>query len=93
MTVVSSSPSCLPHHNHWTELQRDAVTMLECWLANRGNWLRGDVERIPLTLSRVRWWLRKTGARRQGRECARAVLRTLQGMKLLKDTGQVLKAP
>ena len=38
--------SLLPHRTDWTELQRDAVTMLECHIANRGTWRRGDVERL-----------------------------------------------
>jgi len=52
--------SLLPHRNDWSELERDAVTTLECHIANRGNWRRGDVERTPLTLSHIQWWLRKT---------------------------------
>lgn len=82
--------SLLPHRNDWTELERDAVTMLECHIANRGSWRRGDVERTPLTLSHIQWWLRKTGARRRGRDYAREVLETLVRMNLLRDTGQVL---
>ena len=83
--------SLLPHRHDWTEIQRDAVTMLECHIANRGSWRRGDVERTPLTLSHIQWWLRKTGARRSGRDYARDVLREPVQMQLLKDTGQVLK--
>jgi hypothetical protein len=82
--------SLLPHRNDWTEIQRDAVTMLECHIANRGSWRCGDVERTPLTLSHIQWWLRKTVARRSGRGYAREVLATLVEMELLKDTGKVL---
>ena len=64
----------LPHRNDWTEIQRDAVTMLECHIANRGTWRPGDVERTPLTLSHIQHWLRKNGARRRGRDYARDVL-------------------
>lgn len=83
----------LPHRNDWTEIQRDAVTMLECHIANRGTWRPGDVERTPLTLSHIQHWLRKTGARRRGRDYARDVLRVLVEMNLLRDLGkdQVLK--
>ena len=80
----------LPHRNDWSEIERDAVTMLECHIANRGSWRRGDVERTPLTLSHIQWWLRKTGARRCGRDYAREVLATLVRMELLRDTGQVM---
>ena len=82
--------SLLPHRNDWTEIQHDAVKMLEYVVGNRGSWRRGDVERIPLTLSHIQWWLRKTGARRRGRDYARDVLRTLVEMGLLEDTGQVI---
>ena len=82
--------SLLPHRNDSTEIQHDPVKMLEYVVGNRGNWRRGDVERIPLTLSHIQWWLRKTGARRSGRDYARDVLRTIVEMGLLEDTGQVL---
>jgi hypothetical protein len=81
----------IPHRNDWAEIQRDAVTMLECHIANRGTWRPGDLERTPLTLSHIQHWLRKTGARRSGRDYARDVLRVLVEMKLLRDTGQVLR--
>ena len=80
--------SLLPHRNDWTEIQHDAVKMLEYVVGNRGSWRRGDVERV--TLSHIQWWLRKTGARRRGRDYARDVLRTLVEMGLLEDTGQVI---
>lgn len=80
--------SLLPHRHDWTEIQRDAVTMLECHIANRGSWRRGDVERTPLTLSHIQWWLRKTGARRSGRDYARDVLRELVQMQFLKTPGK-----
>jgi hypothetical protein len=35
------------------------VKRLEYVVGNRGSWRRGDVERIPLTLSHIQWWLRK----------------------------------
>jgi hypothetical protein len=82
--------SLLPHRSDWTELERDAVAMLECHIANRGEWRPGDVERTPLTLSHIQWWLGKTGARRRSRDYAREVLATLVGMGLLRDTGEVL---
>lgn len=67
--------------------------MLEYVVAHRGNWRRGDVERIPLTLFFIQWWLRKTGARRRGRDYARDLLATLVEMGLLEDTGPVLLPP
>jgi len=82
--------SLLPHRNDWPEIVHDAVKMLEYNVANRGSWRRGDVEKIPLTLSHIQWWLRKTGARRSGRDYARDVLATLVEMGLLRDTGQAL---
>ena len=75
----------------WSEIERDAVTMLECAVANRGTWRRGDVERIPLTISFVQHWLRKTWARRSGRDYARQVRRRLVEMELVRDTGEVLR--
>jgi hypothetical protein len=83
--------SLLPHRNTWTEIERDAVKVLECYIANRGWHRPGDVVEIPWTVGHVQWWLRKTGARRRGRDYARAVLATLVRMDLLRDTGTVLK--
>jgi hypothetical protein len=68
--------SLLPHRNTWTEIERDAVKVLECYIANRGWHRPGDVVEIPWTVGHVQWWLRKTGARRRGRDYARAVLAT-----------------
>ncbi len=87
---VPSRVSLLPHRNDWTEIQHDAVKTLEYVVAHRGNWRRGDVERIPLTLFFIQHWLRWTGARRSRRDYARDVLATLVEMEILEDTGQVL---
>ena len=81
----------LPHLNSWTETERDAVKMLECYIAGRGWHRPGEVLEVPLTVGHVQFWLWKTGARRQGRDHARAVLATLQEMGILLDTGTVMK--
>ena len=81
----------IEHDSNWTEIERDAVIMLECHLPNRGSWRPGDVETTPLTLAHIQHWLRKTYARRSGRDYARDVLATLLRIGLLEDTGQVLK--
>jgi hypothetical protein len=83
--------SLLPHRNTWTEIERDAVKVLECYIANRGWHRPGEVVEVPWTLGHVQLWLRKTEARRQGRDYAREVLATLVHMELLRDTGTVLK--
>jgi hypothetical protein len=83
--------SLLPHRNTWTEIQRDAVKALECYIANRGWHRPGEVVEVPWTIGHVQLWLGKTGARRQGRDYARAVLATLVIMELLRDTGTVMK--
>jgi hypothetical protein len=83
--------SLLPHRNTWTEIERDAVKVLECYIANRGWHRPGDVVEVPQSVGHVQLWLRKTGARRRGRDYARAVLATLERMELLRDTGTVLK--
>jgi len=83
--------SLLPHLNSWTEIERDAVKVLECYIANRGWHRAGDVVEIPLTIGHAQLWLRKTEARRQGRDYARQVLATLVRMELLRDTGTVMK--
>jgi hypothetical protein len=83
--------SLLPHRNTWTEIERDAVKVLECYIANRGWHRQGEVVEVPWTVGHIQLWLRKTEARRQGRDYARAVLATLQRMELLRDTGTVLK--
>ena len=83
--------SLLPHRNTWTEIERDAVKVLECYIANRGWHRPGEVVEVPWTVGHVQLWLRKTEARRHGRDYARAVLATLQCMELLRDTGTVLK--
>ena len=80
----------LPHRNDWTEIQQDAVKMLEYAVRASGELAARDVERIPLTLFFIQWWLRKTGARKSGRDYAREVLATLVDMGLLRDTGQVM---
>jgi hypothetical protein len=81
----------LPHLNSWTETERDSVKVLECYIANRGWHRPGEVLEVPLTVGHVQFWLWKTGARRKGRDHARAVLATLQKMELLRDTGTVMK--
>jgi hypothetical protein len=83
--------SLLPHRNTWTEIERDAVKVLECYIANRGWHRPGDVVEVPWTVGHVQFWLRKTEARRQGRDYARQVLATLVRMELMRDTGTVLK--
>jgi hypothetical protein len=81
----------LPHLNSWTEVERDAVKVLECYIASRGWHRPGEVLEVPLTVGHVQFWLWKTGAQRRGRDHARAVLATLQEMGILLDTGTVLK--
>jgi hypothetical protein len=83
--------SLLPHRNTWTEIERDAVKVIECHIANRGWHRPGEVAEVPLTIGHVQSWLRKTGARRRGRDYAREVLAKLQEMELLRDTGTVMK--
>jgi hypothetical protein len=83
--------SLLPHRNTWTEIERDAVKVLECYIANLGWHRPGDVVEVPWTVGHVQFWLRKTEARRQGRDYARQVLATLVRMELMRDTGTVLK--
>jgi hypothetical protein len=83
--------SLLPHRNTWTEIERDAVKVLECYIANRGWHRPGEVTEVPQSIGHVQLWLHKTGARRRGRDYARAVLATLQQMELLRDTGTVMK--
>jgi hypothetical protein len=83
--------SLLPRRKTWTETEHDAVKMLECYIASRGWHRPGEVQEVPLTVGHVQLWLRKTGARRRGREYARAILATLQQMQLLRDTGTVMK--
>jgi hypothetical protein len=83
--------SPLPHRKTWTETERDSVKVIECYIASRGWHRPGEVLEVPLTVGHVQFWLWKTGARRGGRDYARAVLATLQQMELLRDTGTVLK--
>jgi hypothetical protein len=83
--------SLLPHSNSWTETERDAVKLLECYVANRGWHRTCEVVEVPLTVGHVQRWLRKTGARRRGRDYAREMLATLQRMELLRDTGTAMK--
>jgi hypothetical protein len=83
--------SLLPHRSTWTEIESDAVKVLECYIASRGWHRPGEVQEVPLTVGHVQFRLQKTGARRGGRDYARAVLATLQRMELLRDTGTVMK--
>ena len=50
----------------------------------------GEIQRTPWTLSYVQRWLRRTKARRRGRDYARDVLATLVQMELLRDTDEVM---
>lgn len=83
--------SLLPHRNDWSELERDAVAVIEHALAMRGLDRPGDVVQTPWTLSYVQRWLGRTKARRRGRDYARTVRATLVEVELLRDTGEVLK--
>lgn len=82
--------SLLPHRRDWTELERDAVNLIEHAIAMRALDRPGDVIETAWTLSYVQKWLRRTMARRRGRDYARTVLATLVE-ELLRDTGEVLK--
>jgi hypothetical protein len=82
--------SLLPHRNAWSEIEADAVRVLECYVAWRGRCRPGDVLEVPLTIGHVQFWLRRTGARRCGRDYARRVLAALVEMGLLRDTGHAL---
>jgi hypothetical protein len=77
--------------NDRTEIEKDTIVAFECMIANRGNWRRGDVEEIPITIGHVEWWLKLTGARRHGRDYARDCLATAARLELIEDTGDVLK--
>jgi hypothetical protein len=80
----------LPHRNTWTEIERGAVKVLECYIAKCGWHRPGDACEVPQSIGHVQLWLRKTGTRRQGRDYARGA-RGLERMELLRDTGTVLK--
>jgi hypothetical protein len=54
--------SLLPHLNSWTETERDAVKMLECYIASRGWHQLGEVPEVPLTVGHVQFWLALLGA-------------------------------
>ena len=82
--------SLLPHRNDWTEIQKDAVAVIEHALAMRALDRPGDVQQMPWTLGYVQRWLKRTTARRRGRDYARQVLATLVEMELLLDTGEVM---
>jgi hypothetical protein len=83
--------SIITHRNDWTETEKDAVRVLECYLAHRG-WSRpGQVMEVPLTVGHIRFWLRLTRARRRGRDYARTILTTLERLELIRDTGTVMK--
>lgn len=82
--------SLLPHRRDWTELERDAVNVIEHAIAMRALDRPGDVIETPWTLSYVQKWLRHTKARRRGRDYARQVLAKLVEMELLRDTDKVL---
>lgn len=71
-------------------MQHDAVSVIEHALALRGFDRPGDVIETPWTIGYVQKWLRRTKARRQGRDYSRTVLATLVEMELLRDTGKVL---
>jgi hypothetical protein len=87
---MSRRVSLLPHRNDWTEIQRDAVSVIEHARAMRALDRPGDVQKTPWTLAYVQRWLRKTKARRRGRDYARDVLATLVEMELVRDTGEVI---
>lgn len=82
--------SLLPHRNDWTEVQRDAVKVIEHALAMRALDRPGDVQQMPWTIGYVQRWLKRTKARRRGRDYARQLLATLVEMELLCDTGEVM---
>ncbi len=82
--------SLLPHRNDWTEIQKDAVAVIEHALAMRALDRPGDVQQMPWTIGYVQRWLKRTKARRQGRDYAREVLATLVAMELLRDTEEIL---
>jgi hypothetical protein len=83
--------SLLPHLNSWTEQERDTVRVVEHAVFLRGLHRPGDIREIPLTLSRIQRLLRRTGARRSGRDYARHVLATAIRLGVITDTGRVLK--
>jgi hypothetical protein len=82
--------SLLPHRNDWTEIQKDAVAVIEHALAMRALDRPGDLQQMPWTIGYVERWLKRTKARRRGRDYARQVLATLVEMELLCDTGEVM---
>jgi hypothetical protein len=76
--------SLLPHRSDWTEIERDAVNVIEHALAMRALDRPGDVLTTPWTIGYVQRWLRKTKARRRGRDYARDVLATLVDVFVLR---------
>jgi hypothetical protein len=80
--------SLLPHRNDWTEIQMDAVAVIEHALAMRALDRPGDVHQMPWTIGYVQRWLKRTKARRRG--YARQVLATLTEIELLRDTDEVM---
>ena len=89
--VARGRVTVLPHRNDWTETQRDAIEVIERYIASRGFHRRGNVLIVPLTVGHVRFWLRRLGARRSGRDYAREVLAELVRIGVLEDTGSVMK--
>jgi hypothetical protein len=83
--------SLLPHRNDWDELTRDTVRAVEWGIGSRGFHRPGDVLEVPGSIGYFQFLLRKTGARRRGRDYARTVLAKAQEIGLLRDTGRVLK--
>jgi hypothetical protein len=83
--------SLLPHRNDWDELTRDTVRAVEWGIGSRAFHRPGDVIEVPGSIGYFQFLLRKTGARRRGRDYARTVLAKAQEIGLLSDTGRVLK--
>lgn len=81
----------LPRNSQWTEAQRDAIRALECSIGIRGIHRRGDIVEVPLTNKHIQKMLKKIGARRSGNHYARACLKELAAMNVIKDTGRVLR--
>jgi len=88
---VQKRVTLIPWRDDRSEIERDTIVAIECLVANRGNWRRGDVENIPITIGHLQWWLKLTGARRRGRDYARDCLATAVDLGLIEDTGKLLK--
>jgi hypothetical protein len=83
--------SLISWRNDRTEIEKDTIVAVECMVANRGNWRRGDVATIPITVGFMQRWLKLTGARRRGRDYARDCIATAVELELIEDTKTVLK--